>query len=74
MPFDYSKLDGRITEKYGTRGNFAVAMRFSSRTMSLKMNGKVPWKQTEISRACSLLAVKACEIPDYFFAEKVHRE
>lgn len=73
MPFDYSKLDGRITEKYGNRGLFAAAMGVSSRTMSLKMNGKVPWKQTEISRACTLLSVKDCEIPSYFFAEKVQR-
>ena len=74
MPFDYSKLAGKITERYGTRGSFATAMGFSSRTMSLKMSGKVPWKQTEIARACSLLSVSDREIPSYFFAEKVQRK
>ena len=69
--FDYSKLDGKITEKFGTRGNFAEAMGYSQRTISLKMNGKVDWNQPDIVKACSLLGIKKTEISLYFFAEKV---
>ena len=69
MSFDYSKLDGRITEKFGTRGAFAKALGVSERTMSLKMSGKVSWKQSEISATCVLLEIKTCDIPLYFFAK-----
>ena len=40
MCYDYSKLAGRIVEKFGTQYNFAIAMGLSERTISLKMNGK----------------------------------
>ena len=71
IAFNYSKLDGRITERFGTRGNFAEAMGYSKRTVSFKMNGKVDWTQPDIIKACSLLGIKKTEIPLYFFAEKV---
>ena len=71
MSFNYDKLDGKITEKFGTRGAFARAMGVSERTMSLKMSGKVPWKQPEIVKACSLLSIKNGKIPNYFFSKKV---
>lgn len=68
MSFDYSKLDGKITEHFATRGLFAKALGVSERTMSLKMSGKVPWKQPEIVKACSILDIEICDIPNYFFA------
>lgn len=36
MAFDYSKLDGKITEICKTRGNFAAAMGISEHTISAK--------------------------------------
>lgn len=71
MGYDYSLLDGKIVEVFGTRGEFAKAMKFSERTLSLKMNGKVPWKQTEITKACKLLKIADKKINLYFFAMKV---
>lgn len=41
MSFDYSKLRGRIVEKFGTQVNFAKAIKLSERTLSLKLNGKI---------------------------------
>ena len=38
MPYDYSKLNGRIVEKCGTQANFAEMMGLSERTISLKLN------------------------------------
>jgi len=67
MPYDYSKLLGSITEKYKTQAKFAEAMGLSERTVSLKLNGKIAWKQTEIMRACNILSIESTKIPAYFF-------
>lgn len=44
MAYDYSKLLGRITEKFGTQARFSGAMGMSERSLSLKLNSKVPFK------------------------------
>ncbi len=67
MPYNYSKLLGRIVEKVGTQANFAEKLGLSERSMSLKLNGRVGWKQTEISKACEILEILPAEIPAYFF-------
>ena len=71
MAYDYAKLLGRITEKMGTQAKFANAMNISERTCSLKLNGKIPFKQTEIVQACQVLEIADCDIPSYFFNLKV---
>ena len=67
MTYDYSKLNGKIIEFYGTRGAFAEAMEMSDRTLSLKLNNLTSWKQPEITKACRLLKLEQDEIQDYFF-------
>ena len=67
MPYNYNKLLGRIVEKVGTQSKFADKMGLSERTISLKLNGKVGWKQSEITRACAVLEIPETEIPAYFF-------
>ena len=71
MAFNYSKLRGRIIEKYGRQSDFAKAFGCSDRTLSLKMNGKRPWKQTEILSAIKLLELSEEDIQDYFFTLEV---
>lgn len=71
MAYDYSKLLGRIIEKFNTQSAFANAMGISERTLSLKLNNRVPFKQTEIQYACKLLDIEVDEIPSYFFTMKV---
>ena len=68
MPYNYAKLLGRIVEKVGTQSVFAEKMGLSERTISLKLNGKVGWKQREIAKACEVLEISDSEIPAYFFA------
>ena len=68
MPYNYSKLLGRIVEKVGTQSKFAEKMELSERTVALKLNGKVGWKQDEIAKACSVLDIRDMDIPNYFFA------
>lgn len=71
MAFDYSKLRGKIVEKFGTQTEFSKAMNLSERTMSLKLNGRRAWKQDEICRAVGLLELSNEDIQDYFFTLKV---
>lgn len=71
MSYDYSKLLGRIVEKQGTQAKFATEMGISERSLSLKLNDKVPWKDTEISKACKILDIADSEMHLYFFKYKV---
>lgn len=71
MAFNYNKLRGRIVEIYGSQIEFAKAMQWSERTLSLKMNGKIPWKQTDIVTAVRLLGLSEKDIQEYFFAVEV---
>ena len=72
MSNDYSKLLGVITEKMGTQLAFAQAMGVSERSISLKLNNKVSWKDSEISKAVEVLGLDQKDIPAYFFKYKVH--
>ncbi len=67
MAFNYQKLLGRITEKMGSQAEFARRMELSERTISLKLNGKVPFKQNEIVKASNLLEIDNSDIATYFF-------
>lgn len=73
MSNDYSKLLGRITEKFGTQAEFANSMGVSERSISLKLNNKVSWKDSEISKAVDILGLDPKDIPSYFFKYKVHK-
>ena len=73
MSYDYSKLLGKIVEKCGTQLIFSERMGLSDRTISLKLNRKVPWKDTEIVKAAEILEIPSNEIVEYFFKIKVHK-
>ncbi len=67
MVYDYSKLNGKIVEVCGTQSNFARMMGLSERTMSLKLNNKIVFKQDEIMKATKILNLSISEIQNYFF-------
>lgn len=71
MNYDYAKLCGRIVEECGTQSAFAAQMGLSERTISLKLNNKVPWKQPEMQKAAKVLKFSEKEIQVYFFTMKV---
>ena len=71
MAFNYNKLKGRIIEIFGSQYEFAKAMNWSEKTLSLKLNGKVPWKQNDILKAVSLLKLTENDIQEYFFTLEV---
>lgn len=73
MKFDYSKLIGRIIEKFGSRRAFAEACGFSENTISKKLSGKMAITTNDIVKWSSkgLLDIAIVEIPEYFFAFEV---
>ncbi len=71
MAFDYSKLRGRIVEKFGSQSSFAEALGCSERTLSMKMTGKISWKQPEMIKALSLLGLSDEDVQEYFFSMEV---
>lgn len=71
MEFDYSKLLGKIVEIFGTQSKFAESIGLSERTVSLKLNNRIPWKQNEIRNSCEVLRIPAVEVGLYFFVQKV---
>lgn len=71
--YDYSKLLGRIKEKYGTRENLVKEITISSTSLNLRLNNKLKFDQQDIKELCIALDIKEEEIPDYFFKEKVRK-
>lgn len=69
--YDYSELLGKIKAKCGTQMNFAEKMHLSERSVSLKLNNKVDFSQTEIQRAAEILGIENDEIQTYFFTQAV---
>lgn len=71
MPVDYSKLIGRIIEKFGTRTAFAEAMGKKSEAISRRLNNQTKWQTDEYILACALLDIKPEEVYAYFFTPKL---
>lgn len=71
--YNYSKLKGRIIEKYGTNSAFAVELGLSHTSLSMKLNNKVPFSQREIDKACELLGISGSDIKAYFFTQFVQK-
>ena len=69
--FDYSKLSGRIKEKYGSQKAFAKALGVTDATLSNKMTGLYYFTQPEIERAKRLLELEPGTVTDYFYTPRV---
>lgn len=66
----YSKLRGRIVEKFGSQGKFAEAMEWREALMSAKLNNKSEWAFADVMKACELLEIPLSEAHLYFFCAK----
>ena len=67
MDFKYSKLRGRIVEKYGTQGRFAKAVGQSEISISRKMTGQTEFSKEDMKKWCNLLDIEYSEVGEYFF-------
>ena len=66
--YSYSKLKGRIVERYGTQANFVRKLGISKNSMSKKLTGKTEFSQSDIIRWAELLGIEKGEYEEYFFA------
>ena len=71
VKYDYSKLRGKIKEKYGVQSVFAKDLGISHVSLSARLNNKIGWNQTEMLRSCDLLDIPDEELRSYFFARQV---
>ena len=69
--YDYSKLLGRIKEKYGNRENLIEKITISTTSLNLRLTNKLKFDQRDIKELCEALDIQEEEIPLYFFTEKV---
>ena len=65
--YSYSKLKGRIVERYGTQANFACKLGISKNSMSKKLTGKTEFSQSDTIRWAELLGIEKGEYEEYFF-------
>lgn len=71
VKFDFSKLNGRIIEKFGTRTAFADACNISYNSLSKKLNNHTEFNDKDRVKMLNLLDIKNEEIGSYFFTLKV---
>ena len=69
MPYNYSKLLGRIKECGYTQEKLAKEIGRDKSSVSAKLNGKSAFTTTEIDSICKVLDISNSEIVDYFFTK-----
>ena len=69
MPYNYSKLLGRIREHGLTQRSLAEVIHINPATLNAKLNGKNAFTTPEIVGICKELCIPNEEIGSYFFAE-----
>ena len=63
MVYDYSKLVGKIKEKFGTQEKFADALDLGRVSLSLSLNSKREFSQKEFYSAIEVLNLDKTDIP-----------
>ena len=71
MSWDYSKLRGRIIEKYGSMTKFAEAVGLSKSALSRKLNNFSSFNQEDIELFRGALEIEQSDIGTYFFTVEV---
>ena len=69
--YDYSKLRGRIVEKFGTLSRFAEELGTSLVVVSQKMNNKTGFTRNDIEKWSNILDISSIEYDAYFFTHQV---
>jgi len=63
----FSKLKGRVIEKFGTQKKFAEALGVSENLVSLKFQKKVEFSKDDMSQWGKLLDIPPEQFHEYFF-------
>lgn len=72
--YDYSKLKGRIKERFLTQSEFAKKLGISDASLSYKLNNKTVFDQDQIQDSIEIFDLTAQETMDYFFTLKVDKK
>lgn len=67
LPYNYSRLRGRMVEVGHTQETLSKEMRISVTSLNLKLNNKVQFKQDEMERALAALREPMDMVGLYFF-------
>lgn len=68
--FDYSKLRGRIVEKFGSIAAFARALDISEVTLSRKLNNRVAISRQDMIDWSTPLDISVDEYSVFYFVQK----
>lgn len=71
LPYDYSKLCGKIREVFKTQDKFTEALQIGRTVLYSRLNGSTEWTQLEIERSMKLLGEPMTSVGSYFFTRKV---
>lgn len=71
IPLDYSKLRGRIVEKFGKQGAFADAIGWSEKSVSEWLNNQKYWPHEAMIRAVEVLEIPESGVGTYFFTRLI---
>ena len=70
-PMDYSRLKGRIVEKFGKQAAFAEKIGYSEKSVSDWLNNQTPWPHEAMILAVDALEVPGPDVGAYFFTRLV---
>lgn len=71
IPMDYSRLSGKVVEKFGSRATFAREIGFSEASVSKWFNNQHYWPHEAMIAACDALEISDTEVGSYFFTKRI---
>lgn len=71
--FDYSRLRGRIKEKFDSQEKLAKQLSYGLTSLNLKLNNHVNFSQVDMLELAAVLDIPDEEFSSYFFTVKVRK-
>ena len=71
MVFDYSKLKGRIIEKFGTVSAFAESMGYAQSGLYISIKHGKPISSKRIIEMTDALEIESKDVGEFFYTPKV---
>lgn len=69
--YDFSKLRGRIVEKFGSQSAYAEFKGWAVQQLNRKLQNSVRFTPTDIDSICDDLDIEVGEIGEFFYTKKV---